>query len=85
LPGSPAITDEKFVAGYDAGNFTRITLTPPALRQIAVAFAFVYGKSKFEALQNLHDNDLPLDEQPAQILKQLNESYVYNDQIGEHS
>jgi 6-phosphogluconolactonase/glucosamine-6-phosphate isomerase/deaminase len=83
LPGSPAITDDKMVVGYDAGNFTRITLTPTALRRITVAFAFVYGDSKLEALQNLRDRELSLDEQPAQILKQLSEAYVYNDQIGE--
>jgi 6-phosphogluconolactonase/glucosamine-6-phosphate isomerase/deaminase len=83
LPHSPAIASDKLVAGYDAGNFTRITLTPPALRRISVAFAFVYGDSKLEARQNLHDQDLSLDEQPAQILKQLPEAYVYNDQIGD--
>ncbi len=83
LPHSPAITSEKLVVGYDAGNFTRITLTPAALRKITIAFAFVYGDSKLEALQSLRDQNLSLDEQPAQILKQLTEAYVYNDQIGD--
>jgi len=79
LPDSPAITEDRLVAGYDAGNFTRVTLTPPALRQITVAYAFVYGDAKRETLQNLQDKNLPLKKQPAQILKQLPETYIYND------
>lgn len=83
LPDSPALTEDKLVEGYEAGNFTRVTLTPPALRQISTAFAFVYGDSKLEALQNLRDQNLPLAKEPAQILKSLPEAYVYNDQIGD--
>lgn len=83
LPRSPAITNNTLVIVYDAGQFTRITLTPSALRKIDVAFAFVYGESKLLTLQNLQTKALPLGEQPAQILKELPEVYVYNDQIGD--
>ena len=82
LPHSPAITDDKLVVGYEAGQFTRITLTPAALRNIDVAFAFVYGESKRPALENLQKT-LPVADEPAQILKEISESYIYNDQIGE--
>jgi hypothetical protein len=35
-------------------------------------------------LQALHDKKLPLTEQPAQILNELPEAYLYSDQVGEH-
>lgn len=83
LPGSPAINSRNLVAGYDAGNFVRITLTPPAIKQISAAYLFAFGEAKREALINLQSKTLPLTQQPAQIIKSLPEAYVYNDQIGE--
>jgi 6-phosphogluconolactonase/glucosamine-6-phosphate isomerase/deaminase len=85
LPGSAALKVPRLVDGFEAKDFMRVTLTPPALKRISVAFAFVYGRAKREALKNLRDKNLPLAEQPAQILKQIPEAYVYNDQIGEKS
>lgn len=81
LPHSPAVHARTLVAGYDAGNFIRITLTPPAIQQIHAAYAFVYGEPKRPTLENLLHKQLTLTEQPAQILKRLPESYVYNDQL----
>jgi 6-phosphogluconolactonase/glucosamine-6-phosphate isomerase/deaminase len=82
LPRSAAVKSADLAFGYDAGHFTRITLTPAAITQITVAYLFAFGREKLEALNNLANQDLSLDEQPAQILKQITESYVYNDQIG---
>lgn len=81
LPESPAVVSTDLVAAYDAGEFTRITVTPQTLRHVAKAYAFVYGDAKLEALTNLRDKQVPLNEQPAQILKSIPESFVYNDQI----
>lgn len=81
LPDSPAVESEKLVVGYVTDEFTRITLTPKALKQyVSVAYVFAFGDSKSEALSNLL-GDKPLDEQPAQILKKIPEAYVYNDQV----
>ena len=80
LPRTPAVTSTDLATGYDSANFQRITLTPVALRQVHVAYAFVYGQTKLEALQRLQSQDLPLDEQPSQILKELPESHLYTDQ-----
>jgi 6-phosphogluconolactonase/glucosamine-6-phosphate isomerase/deaminase len=81
LPGSPAVDSDKLVVGYVTENFTRITLTPKALMDhISVAYVFAFGEAKKEALANLF-TDIPLNEQPAQVLKSLPETYVYNDQI----
>lgn len=80
LPRTPAVSDEQAVVGYNAGVFQRITLTPKLLRNIDAAYAFVYGDTKRDALQLLHDKQLSLEEQPSQILKQLPEAYIYTDQ-----
>lgn len=81
LPGSPAVDSDKLVVGYATETFTRITLTPKALKQyIDAAYVFAFGEGKKEALANLL-TDKPLSKQPAQVLKELPEAYVYNDQL----
>lgn len=84
LPNSPAAGADTLVAAYDAPPLKRLTLTFPALRRITAAYIFAFGKPKHGALQALHDKKLPLAEQPAQILNELPEAYVYSDQVGEH-
>jgi 6-phosphogluconolactonase/glucosamine-6-phosphate isomerase/deaminase len=84
LPGSAGASSRKLVVGYDAGAFQRITLTPTALKKINVAYAFAFGDPKRQQLELLRDKKLPLAKQPAQILKQIPESYVYSDVIGEN-
>jgi 6-phosphogluconolactonase/glucosamine-6-phosphate isomerase/deaminase len=84
LPGSPAVTADTLVAAYDAPPLKRLTLAFPALRRITAAYVFAFGKPKHKTLQALHDKKLPLNEQPAQILNELPEAYLYSDQVGEH-
>ncbi|HXE10393.1 MAG TPA: 6-phosphogluconolactonase [Verrucomicrobiae bacterium] len=85
LPGSPAATEQiALVAGYEAPPLKRITLTFPAFRHVDAAYAFAFGKPKKQALEALQSGDLPFAEQPAQILKQMPEAYLYSDQVGEH-
>lgn len=82
-PGSPASVASGLVVGYEWEDFTRITLTFNAIRQLNVALAFVFGESKkamLEALENEHHQPMT---SPAQILKSLTRATVYNDQIGE--
>jgi len=82
LPNSPASYEsKKYVVGYQADTYQRLTLTFPALRRINAAYVYAYGKSKSATLEKLKSEDLTLAEQPAQILKALPEAYVYNDQI----
>jgi 6-phosphogluconolactonase/glucosamine-6-phosphate isomerase/deaminase len=82
LPKSPATTSSELAAGYDAPPYQRLTLTFPALQQITAAYVMVFGGSKHEALLNLQTKALSIIDQPAQILKNIPEAYVYNDQIG---
>jgi 6-phosphogluconolactonase/glucosamine-6-phosphate isomerase/deaminase len=84
LPDSPAADPtKKFVVGYDAGAFLRITLTPYAIKQVTAAYLFAFGDTKRKALIDLRQKAVSLRQQPAQILHQVDEAYVYNDQIGE--
>lgn len=77
---SAASGEVSWVAGYDAGVFQRITITPPVWQHIDVAYALVYGDGKFEALSKLKNQDVAVADQPAQLLKQLPEAHIYTDQ-----
>jgi 6-phosphogluconolactonase/glucosamine-6-phosphate isomerase/deaminase len=85
LPHSVAVKATGWVTGYEAPNYTRMTTTFDALRHIDVAYYMAFGGDKKPALTQLRDVELPLDDQPAQILKEITEVYVYNDQIGDKS
>ena len=85
LPGSPAATTGELAAGYHTETFDRITLTFPALKRIDEAYAFVFGDAKRSALEALKHGPLPLTEEPAQILREIPEAYVYNDCIAEET
>lgn len=83
LPHSPAVKATGWVTGYEAPNYKRMTMTFDALRNIDAAYYMAFGDDKASALTQLRNESLSLDEQPAQILKEIPEAYVYNDQIGD--
>lgn len=82
LPHSPAVAATGWITGYQAPNYMRMTMTFDALRNIDAAYYMAFGDDKHEALTQLRDEQLSLDDQPSQILKELPEAYVYNDQVG---
>jgi 6-phosphogluconolactonase/glucosamine-6-phosphate isomerase/deaminase len=82
LPDSSAVESEKYVIGYKATDYQRITLTGKGLRVLDRAIVYAAGTSKKTALQNL-TKSLPAIKQPAQLLKQIPRVDVYNDVIGE--
>ena len=80
LPHSPATKEETLpTAGYESKPFTRISLSFPILRKITVAYMFVSNATKKEAIARLHEDNVSLEDQPAQILKAIPEVYVYID------
>lgn len=83
LPHSDAVTASGWITTYEAPHYTRMTMTFEALRHIDSAYYMAFGDEKKPALTQLRDEELSLDEQPAQILKDIKEAYVYNDQIGD--
>ena len=82
LPNSPAVDSADFAAAYQSDPYLRLTLTARALKHLSVAYVFAYGDNKHAALEQLRDTTVSYAEQPAQILKELPEAYVYNDQFG---
>ena len=84
LPNSPAaVSDEVWVVGYDGGEHQRFTLTPFALSHVQKAYIGSFGDAKRPALETLRDQTLSITEQPAQILRDIPETVIYNDQIGD--
>jgi 6-phosphogluconolactonase/glucosamine-6-phosphate isomerase/deaminase len=79
LPHTVGVDSEEIAVAYAAETFTRATLTLAALSRMHVAFAFVFGESKREALSNLKEKDLSLAAEPSQVLKKVPEAYVYSD------
>lgn len=79
LPESEAARETAFVSGYTAGPYIRVTLTAPFLTKLDAAHAFAYGTPKSAPLKRLVHEELTVDEQPAQLLKQIDESYLYSD------
>ncbi len=82
LPNSRAAQEETdLVVGYSSKPYERLTLSFAALRRVDSAYVFAFGPAKLPALNNLKSQNLSLEVQPAQILKQINQAYVYNDLI----
>lgn len=82
-PDSPASVATGLVCGYEWSDFTRITLAFSAIRQLNQVLTFVFGETKKSTLETLaNDQHQPMT-QPMQILKSVNNSIIYNDQIGE--
>jgi 6-phosphogluconolactonase/glucosamine-6-phosphate isomerase/deaminase len=82
LPHSGAVAATQFAFGYDAGNFVRITMTPPAIAQLNEAVVYAIGEEKWPVLDQLEGEVPPID-QPAQFLKQVPNVIIYNDHRGE--
>jgi 6-phosphogluconolactonase len=82
LPHSPAASSPELAAGYDAGQYQRMTTTPAAIARLDEAVVYAAGQSKRQALDQLEE-DVKVDDQPAQVLKRVPKLTIFNDQKGE--
>lgn len=82
LPRSPAVSSRSLVSFYGTPEYQRITLTPRGLAKLDEAVVYAVGDNKRQALQNL-SKDIPMDIQPAQILKKIPRLSIYNNQRGD--
>jgi 6-phosphogluconolactonase/glucosamine-6-phosphate isomerase/deaminase len=82
LPHSSAVNSPNLVESYQGPDYQRITLTPKALKKIDTAIVYAMGKNKHTALEAL-EQDLTIDDMPAQIFKQIPDTSIYNDYKGE--
>ncbi len=78
LPNTVGVTAPGTACFYDGGQYQRITLTLKAIRNIDIAYTFAYGDSKKDVVEKLKNEDLSLEEMPAQVLKEVGESYLYS-------
>lgn len=80
-PNSEAANSKQFVAGYQAEDFSRITMTFPAISRLNAAYTFAFGSDKKSVLGQLKSSDKPLETIPAGVLKKVPISILYNDQV----
>jgi 6-phosphogluconolactonase/glucosamine-6-phosphate isomerase/deaminase len=90
LPETIGVTDQgtacfytrpNLLQGRDIKGYDRITLTLKTIINIDIAHTFAFGESKEEIIKSLQTQDISLEEMPAQILKEILESYLYSDVI----
>ena len=82
LPNSPVFNSDDYAASYSGPDYQRITISPKYLVLLDEAVLFAQGNSKAKALADLQTN-LGVNDQPAQILKQIPRVAIYNDLMGE--
>lgn len=78
LPDSPAVSDIALTSGYDAGVFKRVTITGNAIDRLDEAVVYGVGEDKWPVIDQL-DTDLPVNQQPAQMLKAVPRLIIFND------
>lgn len=81
LPHSAAVTSPDLVAAYASQPYQRLTLTHHALKRLSAAYVLAFGPDKQAALDQLTAKMVPYSDQPAQILKELPEAYVFTDMV----
>lgn len=81
-PDSPAVDSGELYEGYPWDDFSRLTITPKAIGLLDEVVVYAAGEEKRLQLKLL-TRDLPVKEQPAQALKQVDKLTILNDQIGE--
>lgn len=83
LPGTEASRmdgdGDPLVTGYDGGAFMRVTMTPKAWQLLDVAYACAFGDTKHQAIERLISQDISVEDQPSQLLKRLDEAYLFTD------
>jgi 6-phosphogluconolactonase/glucosamine-6-phosphate isomerase/deaminase len=82
LPGSPATeVDEATVIGYEWTDYTRMSLSALALKQITTAYVLAYGDGKKHALTRLQKNDESFADLPSSLLCYIADTQIYTDQL----
>jgi len=82
LPQSPAsrlsMSDKQYASGYKSELFTRITITPAFFPHIDFAVAYAAGSAKIAVLESMN-GEIPVQDQPAQLLKKTKETIIFTD------
>lgn len=78
-PGSPAQVATTTAAEFTGEDFERITMTFPAIERLDEVVLQAFGSAKSVVLGQLLYEDLPLDKQPAQVLKRVPRCTLFTD------
>ena len=76
-PHSPAVDSPNLAASFTGDDFERITITFNVIKQLDEIFIQAYGDSKKSAIDSLLHKNISLDDQPAQVLKQVPIATIY--------
>lgn len=76
---SATIDDERWAVGFRGNDYERITLSFRAIRSLDEVVVQASGQEKFDTIASLLHESLPLDIQPAQILKSVPNATLYSD------
>jgi 6-phosphogluconolactonase/glucosamine-6-phosphate isomerase/deaminase len=82
-PGSSASMANKLVDGFVGDDFSRVTLTFPAIKKIDEAVLFAFGESKHHVLAELQRGAHESTDFPAGILHNVPHTTVYSDYVGD--
>lgn len=74
---SSAIETTDSVTDYSGDDFERITVTPRTISKLDEAVVQASGEDKVSTLKLLLHQNLPIDEQPAQVLKSIPKCTLY--------
>lgn len=78
-PNSPAVKSSELVTNFAGDDFQRITITFPVIKRVHDAVIQASGIDKKEIISDLITKEIPLEKQPAQILKTLPKATLYTD------
>lgn len=79
IPHSPALKDVGWATEYQADDFCRITMTPRAIEKLSEAVIYAVGETKAPVLEELLTKTIPVDLQPAQLLKRVPKLTLFTD------
>jgi 6-phosphogluconolactonase/glucosamine-6-phosphate isomerase/deaminase len=82
-PNSPAVSSPDLVTSFIGDDFERITVTFNMIKKVNEAVIQASGAGKKGIISNLLQGMVPLNQQPAQILKIIPHTTFYSDNKGE--
>lgn len=81
-PRTVAVTSDEYAAQFEGADFARVTMTPRAVAELDEVVAYAHGEEKHDTLRQLLSEDVPLSDQPAQVLKTVPTSTLFSDFAG---
>jgi 6-phosphogluconolactonase/glucosamine-6-phosphate isomerase/deaminase len=78
LPHTEAVNSNELAFAYETELYDRITITPKTILLLDEAIVYTMGDIKWPMIENLK-NEIPTEEMPAQILKQVSLLTIFTD------